>query len=49
MDVHEFASDPLVPRYDNWGPNTPDETHEFLSRKNGRAAELAAQRRHVGR
>ncbi|MGZ3548939.1 MAG: GNAT family N-acetyltransferase [Vulcanimicrobiaceae bacterium] len=33
MDVHEFASDPLVPRYDNWGPNTPDETHEFLSRK----------------
>jgi [ribosomal protein S5]-alanine N-acetyltransferase len=29
-DIHEYASDPLVPRYENWGPNTPDETHAFL-------------------
>ena len=30
--VHEFASDPLVPRYDAWGPNTPQQTHEHILR-----------------
>ncbi len=29
-DIHEYASDPLVPRYEFWGPNTPEKTHEVL-------------------
>jgi RimJ/RimL family protein N-acetyltransferase len=32
-DVHEFASDPLVPRYDGWGPNTAGQTHEHISKR----------------
>lgn len=28
--VHEYASDPEVVRYLEWGPNTPDETVAFL-------------------
>lgn len=32
-DVHEYAGDPLVSRYDTWGPNTPDDTHEHLNRR----------------
>jgi RimJ/RimL family protein N-acetyltransferase len=31
-DVHEYAADPVVSRYDSWGPNTPETTHEVLSR-----------------
>jgi RimJ/RimL family protein N-acetyltransferase len=30
--IHEYASDPLVPRYDAWGPNTAEATHEVLHR-----------------
>lgn len=30
--VHEFASDPLVPRYDSWGPNTARQTREHMLR-----------------
>jgi ribosomal-protein-alanine N-acetyltransferase len=30
--VHEYASDPLVTRYTSFGPNTPDETRDFLAR-----------------
>lgn len=29
-DVHEFAGDPIVSRYTDWGPNTPDVTHEVV-------------------
>lgn len=32
-DVHEYASDALVPRYDSWGPNTPADTHEHFGRR----------------
>jgi len=31
-DIHEYASDPLVPQYDCWGPNTREQTHERLSK-----------------
>lgn len=31
-DIHEYASDPLVPRFDSWGPNTPQQTHDALKR-----------------
>jgi ribosomal-protein-alanine N-acetyltransferase len=30
--VHEYASDPLVTRFTSFGPNTPDETRDFLAR-----------------
>lgn len=30
--IHEFASDPLVPRYDAWGPNTAQQTREHVLR-----------------
>lgn len=30
--VHEYASDPLVTRYTSFGPNTPEETRDFLTR-----------------
>jgi RimJ/RimL family protein N-acetyltransferase/catechol 2,3-dioxygenase-like lactoylglutathione lyase family enzyme len=30
--VHDYASDPLVTRFTSFGPNTVDETREFLSR-----------------
>lgn len=29
--VHEYAGDPLVSRYDWWGPNTPEETHRVVN------------------
>lgn len=29
--VHEFASDPEVIRYTDWGPNSPDDTTAFLA------------------
>lgn len=38
-DVQEYVSDPLVPQYDSWGPNTAAQTHEHLSRR------LAEQRK----
>jgi RimJ/RimL family protein N-acetyltransferase len=31
-DVHAYGGDPEVTRYTPWGPNTPDETREFLDR-----------------
>ncbi|HEX3602623.1 MAG TPA: GNAT family N-acetyltransferase [Steroidobacteraceae bacterium] len=30
--VHAYAADPVVTRYTSFGPNTPEETHAFLSR-----------------
>ena len=30
--VHEYASDPEVVRFMDWGPNTKDETDEFIKR-----------------
>jgi ribosomal-protein-alanine N-acetyltransferase len=29
-DVHEYASDPEVSRFESWGPNTPEATHEVI-------------------
>lgn len=31
-DVHSYASDPEVTRFTSFGPNTPDETRDFLAR-----------------
>ena len=31
--VHDYASDPLVTQYMEWGPNKPEDTHAFLQRK----------------
>jgi RimJ/RimL family protein N-acetyltransferase len=30
--VHAYASDPLVTRFTSFGPNSPEETREFLAR-----------------
>ena len=30
--VHEYASDPEVVRYMEWGPNTEEETRNFIKR-----------------
>jgi len=30
--VHEYASDPVVTRYQTWGPNSEAETRDFISR-----------------
>lgn len=30
--VHEYASDPLVTRFTSFGPNSPDDTRDFLAR-----------------
>jgi len=35
MDVHEYACDPEVSRYMEWGPNTEDETRTFIQRALG--------------
>jgi len=32
FDVHEYASDPIVSQFDEWGPNTPEKTSERLAR-----------------
>ncbi len=32
-DIHEFACDPIVSRYDSWGPNTSAKTHDVLMRR----------------
>jgi ribosomal-protein-alanine N-acetyltransferase len=32
-DIHEYASDPEVCRFMEWGPNTHEETRTFLARK----------------
>ena len=37
--VHEYASDPEVVRYMPWGPNTEEQTHEFMQRAIVSAAE----------
>lgn len=31
--VHEYACDPVVSRYDSWGPNTPQQTRNLLQRR----------------
>lgn len=31
-DVHEYASDPCVSRFESWGPNTREKTHEVITR-----------------
>ena len=30
--VHEYASDPKVTRYVGWGPNSEEDTTDFLKR-----------------
>lgn len=30
IDIHEYASDPIVSKYVPWGPNTMEETKEFV-------------------
>lgn len=37
--VHAFASDPLVTRYTSWGPNSEDETRDFLQRASAESTE----------
>jgi [ribosomal protein S5]-alanine N-acetyltransferase len=37
-DVHAYASDPLVTQYMSFGPNTEEETRDFLSRSAANAA-----------
>jgi ribosomal-protein-alanine N-acetyltransferase len=32
-DCHDYASDPEVSRYMAWGPNTLEDTREFMARK----------------
>jgi RimJ/RimL family protein N-acetyltransferase len=32
-DVHAYGSDERTVRFTDWGPNTPDETRAFLTRK----------------
>jgi len=32
-DVHEYAADAAVARFMDWGPNTPEQTVEFMGRK----------------
>jgi RimJ/RimL family protein N-acetyltransferase len=32
MEVHEYASDPQVVRFMSWGPNTEEETREFIQK-----------------
>lgn len=32
-DVQEYAADPAVARFMDWGPNTRDQTVEFMARK----------------
>jgi ribosomal-protein-alanine N-acetyltransferase len=32
-DVHDYAADPDVARFMDWGPNTPEQTTEFMGRK----------------
>ncbi|HSZ52307.1 MAG TPA: GNAT family protein [Caulobacteraceae bacterium] len=57
--VHAYASDPEVVKFMPWGPNTEDDTHEFLKRvvaesateprgEYGLAIELSAERQVVG-
>lgn len=37
--VHEYASDPEVVRYMNWGPNAEDETRNFIQRAIAKASQ----------
>lgn len=58
-DVHEYGSDPVVTRYEKWGPNTPGETRtvvaEWVSEQHvwprnsvTLAVELKAERKLIG-
>ncbi|MGD6807459.1 MAG: GNAT family N-acetyltransferase [Candidatus Bathyarchaeia archaeon] len=38
-EVHEYGSDPLVVRFMNWGPNTEEETRNFIQKSIGYEAE----------
>jgi ribosomal-protein-alanine N-acetyltransferase len=38
-DVHAYATDPEVSRFMAWGPNTPDQTRDFMERKAAEQAE----------
>ena len=45
--VHAYASDPLVTRFTSFGPNTPEETREFLNRSVHAASVSPASNLHV--
>jgi [ribosomal protein S5]-alanine N-acetyltransferase len=53
-DIQEYASDPEVVRYLTWGPNTLEQTQQFLSNvqatrpEHGFAIELKQEKRVVG-
>ena len=58
-DVHEYGGDPVVSRYVDWGPNTPEVTHQVLLDRLGQqlkwprdeinlAIELRPTGKHVG-
>ncbi len=58
-DVHEYASDPCVSRFDSWGPNTREKTHEVVTRwlklqevwprpEINLAVELTGERKRIG-
>ena len=38
-DVHEYAADPAVARFMDWGPNAVEETVEFMHRKRAEQAQ----------
>ncbi|MBV8489988.1 MAG: GNAT family N-acetyltransferase [Candidatus Eremiobacteraeota bacterium] len=57
--IHEYGSDPIVARYTDWEPNTPETTHALLLRRLERqrewprdeidlAIELRATGKHIG-
>ena len=58
-DVHEYASDPCVSRFDEWGPNTREKTHEVIARwlkiheewprdETNLAVELRSEKKRIG-
>ena len=44
--VHEYGADPEVVRYMSWGPNTKEETKDFIARQ--LASQIEEPRRHHG-
>ena len=58
-DVHEYAADPLVSRFESWGPNTPEITekvvHDWLTQQQqwpreevNAAVELTGEQKLIG-
>ena len=58
-DVHEYAADPLVSRFESWGPNTPEITEKVMQdwltqqqnwprEEVNAAVELTSERRLIG-